>query len=287
MKTFQTSAKDYFYILLGTFLQAIALRLFFIPANLASGGVSGVAQLINFYTGWPIGVMVFLGNVPLFGFGWRHLGGRRFATRTAAAIISYAIFVDVAVLFLPPNGLTPDLVLNSLYGAVVAGVGYGLVYRGQGTSGGSDILARILNRWRGIPMSQSYLMVDTAIILGAGFVFGWEEALYAVITLYVSGIVAETAFEGRGLVRTALIVTSNPETVSRQILEVLVRGVTIVPAIGGYTGEARSVLYCVVTRSEIAQLKAIVYEADSKAFMVVGQAHEVLGEGFRSLENLS
>ncbi|GAB4577753.1 MAG: YitT family protein [Anaerolineales bacterium] len=284
MKTFRTSVKDYFLILLGTLIQAIAIRLFFIPANLASGGVGGIAQLINFYTGWPIGLMVFIGNVPLFGLGWRQLGGRRFAVRTAVAIISYSIFVDAAVYFLPKQGITPDLVLNSLYGAVVAGIGYGLVYRGQGTSGGSDILARILNRWRGISMSQSYLMVDTAVILAAGFVFGWEEALYAVITLYVSGIVAETTFEGQGQVRTGLIVTSQQEIVARQIMDVLGRGVTIVPAFGGYTGEARSVLYCVVSRSEIVQLKAIVHEADPRAFMVVGQAHEALGEGFRPLE---
>jgi uncharacterized membrane-anchored protein YitT (DUF2179 family) len=284
MKLLKSSFKDYFFIILGTLIQAIAIRLFFIPANLASGGVGGIAQLINFYTGWPIGLMVFIGNVPLFGLGWRQLGGRRFAVRTAVAIVSYSIFVDAAVFFLPTDGITPDLVLNSLYGAVVAGIGYGLVYRGQGTSGGSDILARILNRWRGISMSQSYLMVDTAVILAAGFVFGWEEALYAVITLYVSGIVAETTFEGQGQVRTGLIVTSAPDIVARQIMDVLGRGVTIVPAFGGYTGEARSVLYCVVSRPEIVQLKTIVHEADPKAFMVVGQAHEALGEGFRPLE---
>lgn len=284
MKNFQQSAQDYFYILLGTFIQAVALHLFFLPANLATGGVGGIAQIIYHFTGWPIGLMVFIGNVPLFGLGWRYLGGRRFATRTAVAIVSYSVFVDTLTLFLPPQGLTEDLVLNALYGAVVAGIGYGLVYRGQGTSGGSDILARILNRWRGVPMTQSYLMVDTIVILGAGFVFGWEQALYALIALYVSGIVAETTFEGRGTVRTALIVTSAQDIVSRQIMDVLGRGVTIVPAIGGYTGEARSVLYCVVSRSEIVQLKAIVHEADPKAFMVVGQAHEALGEGFRPLE---
>lgn len=287
MKLFRSSFKDYFYILLGALVQAVAIRLFFIPAHLASGGVAGISQMINFYTGWPIGVMVFIGNVPLFALGWRQLGGRRFAVRTAVAIVSYSFFVDAVTLFLPESGLTPDLVLNALYGAVVAGIGYGLVYRGHGTSGGSDILARILNRWRGIPMAQSYLMVDTAVILAAGFVFGWEEALYAVIALYVSGIVAETTFEGRGQVRTGLIVTSHPDEIARKILEVLVRGVTIVPAFGGYTGEARSVLYCVVSRSEIVQLKAIVQEVDPKAFMVVGQAYEALGEGFQPLEKVS
>lgn len=284
MKNIRQSFKDYFFIVLGTLLQAVALHLFFLSANLATGGVAGIAQMIHHYTNWPIGLMVFIGNLPLFGLGWRYLGGRRFVTRTAVAIVSYSIFVDTLAPFMPPQGLTEDLVLNALYGAVVAGIGYGLVYRGQGTSGGSDILARILNRWRGVPMTQSYLMVDTLVILSAGFVFGWEEALYAVITLYVSGIVAETTFEGRGMVRTALLVTSQPEAVARQVLEVLQRGVTIVPAIGGYTGEPRSVLYCVVSRSEIVQLKTIVQEIDPRAFMVVGQAYEALGEGFRPLE---
>lgn len=284
MKNIRQSFKDYFFIVLGTLLQAVALHLFFLSANLATGGVAGIAQMIHHYTNWPIGLMVFIGNLPLFGLGWRYLGGRRFVTRTAVAIISYSIFVDTLAPFMPPQGLTEDLVLNALYGAVVAGIGYGLVYRGQGTSGGSDILARILNRWRGVPMTQSYLMVDTLVILSAGFVFGWEEALYAVITLYVSGIVAETTFEGRGMVRTALLVTSQPDAVARQVLEVLQRGVTIVPAIGGYTGEPRSVLYCVVSRSEIVQLKTIVQEIDPRAFMVVGQAYEALGEGFRPLE---
>ncbi|HNB52068.1 MAG TPA: YitT family protein [Anaerolineales bacterium] len=287
MKTLKSSIQDYFYILLGTLLQAVALHLFFLSANLATGGVAGIAQMIHHYTNWPIGLMVFIGNLPLFGLGWRYLGGRRFVTRTAVAIISYSLFVDLLPPFMPADGLTEDLVLNALYGAVVAGIGYGLVYRGQGTSGGSDILARILNRWRGVPMTQSYLMVDTLVILSAGFVFGWEEALYAVITLYVSGIVAETTFEGRGMVRTALLVTSQPEAVARQVLEVLQRGVTIVPAIGGYTGEPRSVLYCVVSRSEIVQLKTIVQEIDPRAFMVVGQAYEALGEGFRPLDRLS
>ncbi|MFH1906425.1 MAG: YitT family protein [Chloroflexota bacterium] len=275
--------RDYLLILLGAFMQALGLRLFLIPAHLASGGVSGISQLINYYTGWPIGLMVFFGNLPLFLLGWHFLGGRRFALRTAAAVATFSLFTDLLVLFLPAGGLTDDLVLNSLYGAVVCGIGYGLVYRGQGTSGGSDILARILNHWRGVPMSQSYLLVDSAVILAAGFVFGWKEALYALITLYVSGLVAETTAEGRGIVRTAFIVTSQPEAVTKDILHDLERGVTALQGTGGYTGAARSVLYCVVTRSEIGQLKAIVREADPQAFMVIGQAHEALGEGFRPL----
>ncbi len=185
------------------------------PAELASGGISGISQLINHLTktptsaGWPIGLMVFIGNMPLFILGWRQLGGRRFALRTLVAVAAYSFFADALLWlsFFPKGGITNDLVLNSLYGAVVSGIGYGLVYRGQGTSGGSDILARILHRWRGISMTQSYLLTDTVVILAAGFIFGWQKALYAIITLYVSGLVVDTTMEGAGTVRTAMIIS--------------------------------------------------------------------------------
>ena len=275
-------ARDLGLIVLGALIQAVGLRLFLVPANLASGGVSGIAQLINYHTGWPIGLMVLVGNLPLFALGWRFLGGHRFAMRTAVAIGAYSFCVDAAVWvpFFPKNGLTNDLFINSLYGAVVSGIGYALVYRGQGTSGGSDILARILNHWRGIPMTQSYLMTDALVILAAGLVFGWPKALYAVITLYVSGLVVDFAMEGASTVRTALIITSAAEAVSRRIQDEMERGVTILSGRGGYTGAERPVLYCVLTRSEIQQLKTMVHETDPHAFMVVGTAHEALGRGF-------
>jgi uncharacterized membrane-anchored protein YitT (DUF2179 family) len=283
VKRFWPSIRDYTLIAIGMLIQAIGLRLFLVPAGLVSGGVSGIAQLLNHFTGWSIGLMVFLGNIPLFALGWRYLGGRRFTTRTVFAVAVYSFLVDAILWlpFFPRNGLTDDIVLNSLYGAVLGGLGAGLVYRGQGTSGGSDILARILNHWRGIPMTQSYLMTDTAVILSAGFVFGWSKALYALISLYVSGLVVDAAIEGAGTVRTAFIVTTEPQAVSEKIMDELKRGLTILNGTGAYTGVQRPVLYCVVTRSEIQQLKTIVHEADTKAFMVIGEAYEALGEGFQ------
>lgn len=283
MKKYWPTIRDILIITLGTLVQAASLRIFLVPANLASGGVSGISQIINHFTGWPIGLMVFIGNVPLFLLGWRFLGGGKFAIRTAFAIITYSFFVDAVLLlpFFPQNGLTDDLVINSLYGAVVSGVGYGLVYRGQGTSGGSDILARILVYWRSIPVTQSYLMTDTVVILAAGLVFGWKQALYAIITLYVSGLVVDTTMEGGGTVRTALIITSQPQGVAEKVLKEMNRGVTMMSVTGGFTGEPRQVLYCVLTRSEVPMLKSIVHEGDEKAFMVVGAAHEALGEGFQ------
>lgn len=283
MKKYWPTLRDFSLIVFGTLVQAVALRIFFVPASLASGGVSGISQLINYFTGWPIGMMVFIGNIPLFLLGWRFLGGRSFALRTAFAIATYSFFADALLWlpFFPQNGITDDIVLNSLYGAVVAGFGYGLVYRGRGTSGGSDILARILNHYRGVSMTQSYLMTDTVVIVGAGFIFGWKEALYAVITLYVSGLVVDTTMEGGGTVRTALIITSQADAVAGKILQEMERGVTRLNATGAYTGEQRTVLYCVVSRSEVQLLKDIVHEADDRAFMVVGAAHEALGEGFQ------
>jgi uncharacterized membrane-anchored protein YitT (DUF2179 family) len=286
MKKYWPTLRDYALVIAGALLEAVGLRLFLVPANLASGGISGISQLINHYTGWPIGVMVLIGNLPLFLLGWRYLGGRRFVVRTIVAVAVYSLVTDLLLLlpFFPKNGITDDLVLNSLYGAVVIGVGYGLVYRAQGTSGGSDILARILNRRRGIPMTQSYLMTDTLVILAAGFVFGWPKALYAIIVLYVSGLVADSTLEGAGTVRTALIVSGQAEAVSERILTEMERGVTILEGAGAYTSETRPVLYCVITRSEVQQLKTIVQEVDSKAFLVIGQAHEALGEGFQSFK---
>jgi uncharacterized membrane-anchored protein YitT (DUF2179 family) len=292
MKKYWINSRDYFLIALGAIIQAVSLRIFFVPAELASGGVSGIAQLISHFTGWPIGLMVLIGNVPLFILGWRFLGGRRFAIRTAIAIVTYSLFTDL-LLKIPAfayysniliNDLKGDIFLNSLYGAIMSGIGYGLVYRARGTSGGSDILARILNKWRGVSMTQSYLMADTAVILSAGFIFGWKQALYAMITLYVSGLVSETVLEGGETVRAAMIVTAQPEEVSSRVIEELERGVTYLEGRGAYTGNSRPVLYCVVSRAEVSTLKTIVSEIDPEAFMVIGVAHEALGEGFRPLK---
>ena len=294
MKRYLPTILDYLLIIVAALIQAVSLRLFFVPANLASGGVSGISQLINHFTGWPIGLMILLGNIPLFVLGWRFLGGVRFALRTAVAIFMYSAFTDLLLqtpLF-APNGagtrlihdLQGDIFLNALYGAIVSGFGYGLVYRARGTSGGSDVLARILSHYRGVPMSTSYLIVDTVVILGAGFVFGWKAALYAMIALYVSGLVAESTLEGGGTVRTAIIVTGEADAISARVIEEMERGVTVLEGTGAYTGTGRPVLYCVVSRAEVATLKAIVQEVDPRAFMVIGVAHEALGEGFRPLK---
>ena len=165
----------------------------------------------------------------------------------------------------------------------LVGIGLGLVYRGRGTSGGSDILGRILNHYRGVAISQAYLLTDGLVVLASGFAFGWERALYGLVVIYVSGLAAELVSEGNNLYRTAFIITSQPEQVTGQICTLLERGVTLLPGTGGYSGQPRTILYCVLSRAEVNVLKAIVSEIDPQAFMVIGQANEALGEGFRPL----
>jgi uncharacterized membrane-anchored protein YitT (DUF2179 family) len=278
------SGTDYLLITLGTLLQAFAIRLFLVPGHLVNGGISGLAQLINYYTHFPIGVMILIGNIPLLVLGWKHLGGRRFAIRTAYAVVTVSIFTDLLVFFLPKEGLSNDLVLNTLYGGVISGIGYGLVYRGHGTSGGTDILVKVINNWRSIPISQSYLITDSLIMFLGGLVYSWRNALYAIIMLFISGIAAEVTTEGPNVVRTAIIITCFPELVTQSILSDMERGVTALDVTGAYSGQKRTMLYCVINRSEVSVLKSLVREADPAAFIVIGQAHEALGEGFRPLQ---
>lgn len=275
--------RDTLFIIAGALVQALAMRLFLIPGLMVSGGISGAAQIIHYFSGWPIGLMVFVGNIPLYLIGWRYLGGSRFALRTAIAIILFSLLTDLLTHVLPPSGITGDLVLNCLYGGLTLGIGLGLVYRGRGTSGGSDILGRILNHYKGVSISQAYLITDAAVVLASGFAFGWERALYGLIVIYVSGLAAELVSEGMSVFRITFIVTSKPKEIIKQICDELERGVTVLAATGGRTGKPRTVLYCVLTRAEVIMLRSIVNEIDPEAFMAVGQASEALGEGFKPL----
>ena len=209
--------RDYTLITIGVILQALSMVLFYIPGNLAAGGLSGIAQLIGNFTGWPIGTLYIVLNVPLLALGWRYLGGRRFLTRTVFAVLSYSSIMDVLTVILPKNGLTSDSILNALYGGVIGGIGVGLVLRGQGTTGGTDILVRLLNIWRGIPYSQTYITTDVAVVMVAGLSFGWTLALYAIVAMYVGGIAAEFAAEGVRTTRTILIITTNPQPVAQPL----------------------------------------------------------------------
>lgn len=277
---------DFLLITIGCLIQAVGMIVFMVPANLITGGISGLAQVLNHYTGWPIGIMVFLGNLPILLIGWRYLGRFRFALRTIYAVVIFSVFTDILNIVFHDPVLTNDVFLNTIFGAVILGIGFGMVYRGGGTSGGSDIIGRIFNHRMGIPLTLSYMLTDSLSILLGAVAFGWELALYGLISVYVSGVAAEMVSEGSGLFRDVMIISSKPEAIARAIIEQMEHSVTFLNGVGGYTGEQKRVIYAVINRSEVNQLKRIVTENDPAAFMVVGQSNEVLGEGFQTYRTL-
>jgi uncharacterized membrane-anchored protein YitT (DUF2179 family) len=277
-------ARDYALIIFSSALLALSMHLFFIPHQLVAGGLSGTAQIISSFTGWPIGTLSFILNIPLFFLGWRYLGGYRFLARTIFAAFTFSAVLDGLQLFWPDAKLTDDLALNALYGGVTAGVAVGLLFRARATSGGTDILARILERRFGTPLSQAYLYTDGLVVFLAGLTFGWERALYAVIALYVGGVLVEVTLNGSNVMRVATIITSEPAAVAERIMAELERGVTNWTGRGMYTGAERHVLLCAVSRADTVLLKSIIHEVDPQAFVIIGQAQEVLGEGFRNLQ---
>jgi uncharacterized membrane-anchored protein YitT (DUF2179 family) len=281
------SIRDYILIIIGAFIQALSLRLFLVPSQLVSGGLSGAGQILYYLYNWPIGLVVFLGNIPLFILGWRYLGGPRFATRTILAIVAFSGFTDLLLSQTGHSAFTPDPFLNTLYGGIMMGVGLGIVYRGRGTSGGTDIIGRILNRQFGLSISMAYLVTEALVILAAGVFFNWEIALYGLLMIYISGIAADRVLEGSNVIRDVMIITEKTDAVSQALMDELERGTTIINARGGYSNQDRPILYCVVTSSEVMQLKTIVHDIDPNAFMVVGSANEALGEGFTPLREAS
>jgi uncharacterized membrane-anchored protein YitT (DUF2179 family) len=281
------SIRDYILIIIGAFIQALSLRLFLVPSQLVSGGLSGAGQILYYLYNWPIGLVVFLGNIPLFILGWRYLGGPRFATRTILAIVAFSGFTDLLLSQTGRSAFTPDPFLNTLYGGIMMGVGLGIVYRGRGTSGGTDIIGRILNRQFGLSISMAYLVTEALVILAAGVFFNWEIALYGLLMIYISGIAADRVLEGSNVIRDVMIITEKTDAVSQALMDELERGTTIINARGGYSNQDRPILYCVVTSSEVMQLKTIVHDIDPDAFMVVGSANEALGEGFTPLREAS
>lgn len=270
--------RNYLGITLGAVLTAIALNMFLIPNKVAAGGVSGFATVLHYLLGLPVGMTMLALNIPLFLLSVKILGAKFGAnTLFGAAVLSMAI--DLSAPYTPV--LTTDLFLSSLYGGVLAGVGMGLVFRFKGTTAGTDLLAAIINKLFKVSVGQALLSVDFFVIAFAGLAFASAElSLYALISLFVTSQIIDLIQEGPSTSKAFFIVSGEPDAVARKIMEELDRGVTFLQGRGGYTGESRDVLFCVVTTSEVTKLKDIVNSIDGKAFVIVADVHDVLGEGF-------
>ena len=269
--------REFSLITAGAILLALSVDLFFAPADIAPGGVSGLAIILNDRLGWPIGVTMLVLNVPLLAVGFRYLGRFPFLLRTAYLVVVYSLGVELLARALPAGGISDNALLNALYGGVVGGIGTGLVYRGGGSVAGTGILGRVVQLRTGMPISQVYLLTDGGVILLAALTFGWEQGLFALLALFVWGLATDYLLEGPSVVRTAFIVTDHPDRVADSIMRRLSLGVTAWSAEGKYTQAEHTVLFCTVSRPEVDALRSAVSDADSSAFLVIGHGHQATG----------
>jgi len=268
-------------ILAGAVILAVGMNMFMVPNMLAPGGVSGLSVFLYHILGMPVGLTIILFNIPLFIAGYLVLGPR-IIIQSLFGTLFFSIAVEITAPLLPPA--TDDLLLAAVYGGVVMGIGVGLVFRFRSSTGGSALLSLILAKTSGISPGQALLWSDLVVLFLAVFVFGSEPAMYAALSLFVSIKVIDAILEGLGLAKSAIIITRFGAKINEKLLYELGRGVTRIEGQGGYTGEGREVLLCVVTRQQTAHLKSIIYDVDPDAFLIIGNATEVHGEGFKKMQ---
>jgi uncharacterized membrane-anchored protein YitT (DUF2179 family) len=266
----------YAVLTIGGLVLASNVAIFLAPSRIAPGGVSGAAILLNHFTNFPVGVTMLVLNIPLLALGFRNLGRFHFLTKTLYVVLIYNLGADVVANFLPP-GISQDILLNAIFAGVVGGIGTGLVYRAGGTTASTGVISRILQLRTGIPISQVYFITDGLIILAAGVVFGWEAALYALVTLFIWGIATDYVLEGPSVIRTAFIVTDHREEVTHALLEKLQIGATAWTGQGMFTEQEHYVLFCTISRPFVDHLRQVVTEADPNAFIVITHGHQATG----------
>ena len=274
-------------LLLGAGLSAVGYAVFQVPYNIAAGGVSGIAILVNHFTGWPVSTFYLVANIPLFIVGYFYLGRWRFLWSTALVVLIFSFATQWLEVTLPQYlatwPITDNVLLSAIWAGLVGGIGGGLVYWAGATLGGTAIVGRVIQVKTGLALSQIYLFVDGTIVLAAGVIFGWETALYSMLTLLLSGIATDYVLEGPSRTRTATIITSNPQPIIDALMAELSRGVSYWDAVGGYTGEKRTIIVCTIYRPQVNDLKRIIARLDPKAFITIGVTQEALGQGFGDL----
>ncbi|MDE2777091.1 MAG: YitT family protein [Chloroflexota bacterium] len=280
-----TLALRYALIAAGIVIGAVSLTVFLQPLDIAPAGVAGASTLLNELYDTPVGLVIFLLNIPIQLLGYIMLpNGSRVILRSVIIVLVFSVVVDNLRLWLPPTGISDERMLNALFGGITGGIGVGLVYRAGATMGGTSTLALILQRRLGFPMSTTFICTDTLIILSAGLVYGWEGALYAAIALFTAGLATDYVLEGPSVIRTAMIITDKPEDVSQRVFANLQRGVTSWTIKGEYTGAERTMLYITIARSQVRDLKDEVAQVDPNAFIVIGMGHAAYGAGFRRMK---
>jgi uncharacterized membrane-anchored protein YitT (DUF2179 family) len=265
--------RRYVFMFIGSILAAVGLEVFLVPNQIIDGGVIGISIMASHLTGWPLGLFIFILNFPFIYLGYMQIG-KNFAISTLFALTSLSIWVSV---LLPIPGFTNDVFLAAIFGGIILGIGVGLIIRYGGSLDGTEIVAIILDKRTGFSVGEIIMFFNIFIIGSAGLVFSWDKAMYSLIAYFVAYKLIDITIEGLDESKGVMIVSDHPHEIAEVLMARLGRGVTILHGQGAYTGEAKQVLYSVITRLEIAKLKTIIQEIDENAFVTINEVHDVMG----------
>jgi uncharacterized membrane-anchored protein YitT (DUF2179 family) len=277
--------KEYILITIGIIMVGCGINYFLVPGNLAAGGVSGLAIIIaNYVPDIPVGLLMLGMNIILFIIGFLVIGSN-FGAKTIYSSLGLSGIIWVLEKFAPIHKpVTDDLLVMLIFGILISGVGMGIVFNQNASTGGTDIVAKIINKFFHIDIGKALLMSDFGITLFAGITFGAQTGLYALLGVIMNGFVIDEVIQGISVCKQVTIISSKGNIIKGFIMDELGRGATIYMAMGAYTGEEKEVLITVVSRKEFIKLKGFIKEIDSRAFITVNNVHEVLGEGFKDIE---
>lgn len=274
-------ARDYAGITIGLVITALALDVFLVPNRLAAGGVSGLATVLHYTAGLPVGIVMVALNIVILLAGVVTYG-MSYGVKTLYGAFGLSVLVDVLAPFVPR--VTGDPMLATLYGGILSGVGIGLVFRYGGSTGGTDIVAQILARYSNVAVGKLFLIADGLVMLAAAAAFGIKLALYGMISVFVMGWVIDLIQEGIATEKVVYIITNRHAEVAERVFAELDRGATFFKSVGAYTGTERRTVFIVIERKQVDALVRIVREIDPEAFMIIHDAAEVLGHGFKPLK---
>jgi uncharacterized membrane-anchored protein YitT (DUF2179 family) len=285
---------SYSLIVIGSIILAAGFVFFISPYKIVPGGVYGIAIVIHYMTegifswapsGFPIGLMGLILNIPLTIIGIKILGPR-FGVKTVVGFVLTSVFMDLITYFFGEAPLVAgDALLSSIFGGVLVGLGLGLIFKSKATSGGSDIVAMIIAKYTRLPLGQLMIYVDSAIVLIGLLVFAdWKIPLYSWIVIYVTGKTIDIVLQGMSVDKTLFIISDKFTEIRDRIINDLHRGGTYIPGKGMYNGSDKTIIFTVVNRREMALLEEYIHEIDPTAFLTVLEANEILGEGFKSLK---
>lgn len=277
------SIKEFALITIGIFLVAISVVYFFEPNNIAAGGITGLAIVINHYIPFiSIGPLVLMMDAILFIVALIVLGAK-FGAKTIYSSFLLSTSMWIMQTFIPIN-ITNDLILATIFGTLISAVGMAIVFNANASSGGTDIIAKILNKFFHFNIGKSLLMVDFLVTLLGAITFGINIGLYGLLSVIVNGVVIDKIIAGFKVKSEITIISNRNKEISQYILNDLERGCTFIKGVGGFTGKDTSLLYTVLDRSEFIKLKNHISSIDKNAFITVGEVHEVMGEGFKGID---